>query len=70
MDDFVYSLLNDNEADILEDEEGSHVLAVALIAGVEVARQECINNHHLNKLYLCHSQLLSNPRENTPWQVL
>ena len=40
MDDFVYSLLNDNEADILEDEEGSRVLAAALIAGVEVAHQE------------------------------
>jgi hypothetical protein len=70
MDDFIYSLLNDNEADILEDEEGLRVLAVALITGVEVARQEHINNRHLNRLYLCRSQLLSNPRENTLWQVL
>jgi hypothetical protein len=51
MDDFIYSLLNDNEVDILEDEEGSRVLAAALIAGVEVARQERINNRHLNRLY-------------------
>ncbi|KAG1759866.1 hypothetical protein EDD22DRAFT_904166, partial [Suillus occidentalis] len=46
------------------------VLAAALVTGVEVARQERINNRHLNKLYLCRSQLLSNPREITPWQVL
>jgi hypothetical protein len=39
MDGFIYSLLND-KADILEDEEGAHVLAAALITGAEIARQE------------------------------
>jgi hypothetical protein len=66
MDGFIYSLLNDNKADILEDEEGAHVLAVALITGAEIAHQEHINNHLFNRLYLCCPQLDPNMREIHP----
>jgi hypothetical protein len=72
MDDLAiqYLLLNDDEAELFDDDEGAQVLAAALIGGIEVSRQERIDTQNTHRLYLCRPQLLPNPRINTPWQAL
>jgi len=65
-----YLLLNNDEAELFDDDEGAQVLAAALIGGIEVSQQECIDTRNTHCLYLCLPQLLPNPRINTPWQAL
>ena len=72
MDDLTIQFL-ENEAELIEQEEDNEaVLAVAatVIVGVELMRQDCIDNQQPRRLYLCHLQLLPNPRKDTPWQAL
>lgn len=63
-------LLNEEEADIFDDDERARILAAAFIAGSEASRQDRIDTRHPHRLYLCRPQLLPNPRIDTPWQVL
>jgi len=72
MDDLTIQFL-ENEAELIEQEEDNEVaLAVAatVIVGVELMRQDCIDNRQPRRLYLCCPQLLPNPRKDTPWQAL
>ena len=72
MDDLTIQFL-ENEAELIEQEEDNEVaLAVAatVIVGVELMRQDCIDNRQPRRLYLCRPQLLPNPRKDTPWQAL
>jgi hypothetical protein len=72
MDDLAiqYLLLNNDEAELFDDDEGAQVLAAALIGGIEVSQQERIDTRNTHRLYLCQPQLLPNPCINIPWQAL
>ncbi|KIK32391.1 hypothetical protein CY34DRAFT_19081 [Suillus luteus UH-Slu-Lm8-n1] len=72
MDDLAvqFLLLNGDEADLFDDDDGTQVLAAALIAGIKISQQESIDTRNPHRLYLCRPQLLPNPRVDTPWQVL
>lgn len=72
MDDLAvqFLLLNGDEADLFDDDDGAQVLAAALIAGIKISQQESIDTRNPHRLYLCRPQLLPNPRIDTPWQVL
>lgn len=71
LDDFSNMLTATEDEDAMEDEEHDGALCVAaILAMAEVGRQVQIENRHQTRLYLCRSQLLPNPRLNTPWQVL
>ena len=71
LDDF-NSLLITAEDKADEDEEyyTSAASAAAVLAMAEAGHQIGIENRHQTWLYLCRSQLLPNPRSNTPWQAL
>ena len=53
-----------------EMEEAALVAATLTIAGVQQARTCRAEARLVNQRYLCHHNLLPNPRANTPWQIL
>jgi len=55
---------------LVNNEEDARMVAATLVAGIELARLDHIESRNPGQLYLCRSQLLPNPRFNTPWQVL
>ena len=63
-------MLAEQEGDNFEDE----LLVVACIGlvcyGLEEARQNSVSRRSSNRLYLTRSNLLPDPRMDTPWQVL
>ena len=61
---------NEEQEDTAEEEYETALQATAtIIAGIEIARQSRIEARHPNRLYLCRSQLLPDPRGDTPWLV-
>ncbi|KAG2084691.1 WD40-repeat-containing domain protein [Suillus discolor] len=68
----IQSLKNGAELQQQEDDDKEAALAIAatILVGVELARQDRIENRQPRRLYLCRPQLLPNPRKDTPWQVL
>jgi hypothetical protein len=59
------------EEDQAEDDWERIVVAGAtIVLGAEQDRRMRIECRHLSRLYLCRSQLLPDPRSNTPWQAL
>ncbi|KAG2105112.1 uncharacterized protein F5147DRAFT_703204 [Suillus discolor] len=68
----IQSLKNGAELQQQEDDDKEAALAIAatILVGVELARQDHIENRQPRRLYLCRPQLLPNPRKDTPWQVL
>ncbi|KAG2048889.1 hypothetical protein BDR06DRAFT_984583 [Suillus hirtellus] len=74
MDDLLlqyHNLVNDGEEmGFLDNEEDVRMLAATLIAGIELARLDCVETWNPKRLYLCCAHLLPDPHQNTPWQVL
>ncbi|KAF8868094.1 hypothetical protein BD779DRAFT_1148828 [Infundibulicybe gibba] len=58
------------ENELQDDLEVVVTATAAILASVEQARQRRIENRRPNRLYLCRSQLLPNPRSGTPWEAL
>ena len=67
-----YETLQTNEEEAEDDHDRTmQAVAAALIcAGAEEFHLARIRNRLPSRLYLCHPQLLPNPRINTPWQAL
>jgi hypothetical protein len=64
-------LMNEEMIELEEEEEDLQMLASSVvILGAEMARQDRIESRQPSRLYLRRSELLPNPRLNTPWQAL
>ena len=62
---------NDEEEEMADEEyENALQATTAIIMAVEIARQSRIKARQQNRLYLCHAQLLPDPRGDTLWQRL
>ncbi|KAG2130663.1 uncharacterized protein EDB93DRAFT_1263357 [Suillus bovinus] len=73
MDDIIYQyhmLQNEIEMEAIDEEESALIVAAVVLVGAEQTRQERINRRQPQRLYLCRTQLLPNPRLSTPWQTL
>ena len=67
---FAQSLDHFNRTDDNSDEDHLAICIIIILIGVLEARGTKIRRRNINRLYLRRQNLLPNPREGTPWQVL
>ncbi|KAL0948710.1 hypothetical protein HGRIS_008844 [Hohenbuehelia grisea] len=66
-----FNQINDDEEDMeVEEEHDMEALAAFVSYAQEQAHKTRVTQRNATRRYLCHSQLLPNPRINTPWQRL
>ena len=73
MDEIAYALKQQEEEDnedALEQELEQSAAVALMVVGAEESRRLPMEHRQPRQLYLCQSQLLPNPRKDTPWQVL